>query len=60
MSRRMMVVVALSAVSGLLVAMMLGEEAPGPRTAPVANAPPLDASNAMADALRKAIEGDKR
>jgi hypothetical protein len=61
MSRSMMLVIAISAFSGLIVSMMIvGEETPAHRPVSETAGPPLDASNAMAEALRKAIEGDKR
>jgi hypothetical protein len=57
MTRRMSIVIAVSALAGLIVAVMLGEEAPTPHTRTSTAPPALDATDAMAKALRKAIEG---
>lgn len=59
MSRRMMFVVALSALAGLAVAFMIGGDKRVPRPAGTATAPaPSDnPANDLEKALRKAMEG---
>ena len=63
MSRRMIFVVAISAVAGLCVAFMLGEDrrSPGPAGASPSpeDIPSDNPADDMAKALRKAIEGAK-
>jgi hypothetical protein len=52
-------VVAISAFAGQLVALMIREEAPAHRMTTAPTEHPADAADAMAKALRKALEGDK-
>jgi hypothetical protein len=62
MSRRMLFVVAVSAVAGLAIALLLGEDRRPTRPAGVAApdaAPSDNPAEDMAKALRKAIEGHK-
>lgn len=63
MSRRMIFVIAVSAVAGLCVAFMLGEDRRSPRpvgaTAAPSDVPSDNPADDMAKALRKAIEGAK-
>jgi hypothetical protein len=59
MSSRMTLVVMVSAFAGLLVAITMREEAPDYRASVTPIEQPIDATNAMANALRKALEGDK-
>lgn len=59
MSRRMTFVVMVSAFAGLLVALTVREEAAEYRTSAALSEQPLDANNALASVLRKALEGDQ-